>query len=319
MSCVHFVGGEKGGVGKSVLARLLCQWFVDHSAKLAALDADLAQGALMSGYAGWCQAVDLSVFESADQIMDRALGAARDVVVDLPARSHDQLSRWLRESDVAAMAEEMGVRLVFWLVTDGSFASAATLEKTLPELAASAEVIIVRNHCWTRDFSELESSDLRRQIEQRGCRILDLPLLDPEVMSKWGGPRDGLAFSESPNAESRLSLMERQRAARWLSRGYAEVEAILRPAAVEEEAPTQAASVASASVDEPREIQPQTPSGGGAAAAPPGDAPKSIESGEAAPATEAGSAPSAGGTKRIDGARTWSERGPGYQTYHVRY
>jgi len=29
MSKVHFVGGEKGGVGKSVVARLLCQYCID--------------------------------------------------------------------------------------------------------------------------------------------------------------------------------------------------------------------------------------------------------------------------------------------------
>lgn len=31
MSMIHFVGGEKGGVGKSVLARLLSQYFLDMS------------------------------------------------------------------------------------------------------------------------------------------------------------------------------------------------------------------------------------------------------------------------------------------------
>jgi len=31
MSTVHLVGGEKGGVGKSVVARLLAQSFIDRS------------------------------------------------------------------------------------------------------------------------------------------------------------------------------------------------------------------------------------------------------------------------------------------------
>ena len=31
MSIVHLVGGEKGGVGKSVVARLLTQLFIDRS------------------------------------------------------------------------------------------------------------------------------------------------------------------------------------------------------------------------------------------------------------------------------------------------
>ena len=31
MSRIHFVGGEKGGVGKSVVARLLAQYYIDES------------------------------------------------------------------------------------------------------------------------------------------------------------------------------------------------------------------------------------------------------------------------------------------------
>ena len=30
MSRVHFIGGEKGGVGKSVVSRVLSQYFIDH-------------------------------------------------------------------------------------------------------------------------------------------------------------------------------------------------------------------------------------------------------------------------------------------------
>ena len=37
MSTVHFVGGEKGGVGKSVVARLLAQLFIDRALPFVAL------------------------------------------------------------------------------------------------------------------------------------------------------------------------------------------------------------------------------------------------------------------------------------------
>lgn len=44
MSHIHFVGGEKGGVGKSVTARLLAQWFIDRGESFAAIDADQSHG-----------------------------------------------------------------------------------------------------------------------------------------------------------------------------------------------------------------------------------------------------------------------------------
>ena len=55
MSHIHFVGGEKGGVGKSVLARLLAQWFIDRSTPFAAVDGDLSHGALVRMYADYSQ------------------------------------------------------------------------------------------------------------------------------------------------------------------------------------------------------------------------------------------------------------------------
>ena len=109
MSTVHLVGGEKGGVGKSVVARLLSQLFIDRGLAFAALDADQSHGALRRSYAEFTQSVDLERLESADQILDRALGAERRVVVDLPAQSHRALRRWIDATDLLTYAREMGV------------------------------------------------------------------------------------------------------------------------------------------------------------------------------------------------------------------
>ena len=46
MSKIHFVGGEKGGVGKSVLARLLAQYHIDRGLPFSAFDSDRSHGAL---------------------------------------------------------------------------------------------------------------------------------------------------------------------------------------------------------------------------------------------------------------------------------
>ena len=37
VSQIHFIGGEKGGVGKSVMARLLAQYWIDHNRPFAQL------------------------------------------------------------------------------------------------------------------------------------------------------------------------------------------------------------------------------------------------------------------------------------------
>src|SRR5690606_674956 len=119
MSTVHFVGGEKGGVGKSVVARALAQHLVDRQIPFAAIDAASSHGALLRYYGDFAQPADLESFASADQILDRALGADRQVLVDLPAQSARAVRRWMDAGDVVNFAREMGVALVFWHVTDG--------------------------------------------------------------------------------------------------------------------------------------------------------------------------------------------------------
>ncbi|MDH3530768.1 MAG: mobilization protein, partial [Acidobacteriota bacterium] len=42
MSAVHFIGGEKGGVGKSVISRLFAQYHVDRGKPFVILDSDLS-------------------------------------------------------------------------------------------------------------------------------------------------------------------------------------------------------------------------------------------------------------------------------------
>ncbi|MDO9048516.1 MAG: hypothetical protein Q7U66_12385 [Methylobacter sp.] len=40
MSAIHFIGGEKGGVGKSVVARVLAQYMIDNEIPFIGFDTD---------------------------------------------------------------------------------------------------------------------------------------------------------------------------------------------------------------------------------------------------------------------------------------
>jgi hypothetical protein len=222
MSTVHLVGGEKGGVGKSVVARLLAQWFIDRGLAFAALDADRSHGALERSYADFTQPVDLERLESADQILDRALGADRRVVVDLPAQSHRALRRWIDATDVLAYAREMDVRIVLWHVTDGGFDSVAHLERLLGDFGNSVEYVVVKNEGRSRDFSQLEASPTYQRLLALGGRVVTLAELDPAIMYKVD--RAGSSFWAAVNAtdgERALAVLERRRAKLWLERAEA--------------------------------------------------------------------------------------------------
>jgi len=226
VSHIHFIGGEKGGVGKSVVARLLAQWFIDRSIPFAAVDGDLSHGALVRSYAEFTQAVDLSDPSSADQIIDRALGADRRVLIDLPAQSARALWAWFSGANVLAFAREMGVALSFWHVSDGGFASVGEIEKALDLFGDQLEHKVVKNFGRSKDFSQFDESNAKRRLEQLGGRTLDLPELDATAMYKVD--RLGSSFwaaIHSSDSEG-LKPLERQRVRLWLERCYGGLEAL---------------------------------------------------------------------------------------------
>jgi hypothetical protein len=224
MSTVHFVGGEKGGVGKSVVARLLAQRFIDRSLPFAAFDADLSHGALVRYYSGYAQPVDLGELGSADQIMDSVLGGMPNVVVDLPAQSQRALRAWLDSTDVVECAREAGVRLVSWYVTDGGFDSVSQLEQQLAHHGSDLQYVVVKNEGRSKSFRQLEASPAHSRVLELGGRVIVLPELDSAVMYEID--RSGLSFWAAINnaGPGALSPMARRRAKLWLERARATLD-----------------------------------------------------------------------------------------------
>ncbi len=227
MSRIHFIGGEKGGVGKTVVARVLAQWFVDRSIPFAAVDGELSQGALIRYYGDFTQSADLAASESADQIMDRALGAERRVLVDLPAQSARSLNGWMTDANVIAFAKEMGIGHSFWHVSDGGFASVGEIERALRLFRNQFQHVVVKNFGRSKDFSQFDESDAKSQLDELSGHILELPELDPATMYRID--RFGLSFwaaMHRTEGDTVLKPLERQRVKLWLERCYAQLDAL---------------------------------------------------------------------------------------------
>ena len=226
MSHIHFIGGEKGGVGKSVVARVLAQWFIDRGVPFAGIDGDRSHGALLRSYADFSQAVDLSDPNGADQIFDRALGADRRVLVDLPAQSMRGVSTWLEGANVLALAREMGIAVSFWQVTDGGYASVNEIEKALGLLGDRVAHKVVKNFGRSSDFSQLEEAPVMTRLRELDAKFVELPELDGAAMYKVD--RLGASFWAAIHGTEAdgLKPLERQRVKLWLERAYRQIDAL---------------------------------------------------------------------------------------------
>jgi len=116
---IHLIGGEKGGVGKSVVARLLAQYLIDRQMPFLGFDTDRSHGALLRFYAGYASQVPVDSYDAMDQIVEAAVDVPeRRILVDLAAQTHDPLVKWIDESGVLDMAEEVGLAFNYWHVMD---------------------------------------------------------------------------------------------------------------------------------------------------------------------------------------------------------
>lgn len=227
MSRIHFVGGEKGGVGKSVIARVLAQYFIDRNMNFAGIDADQSHGVLLRSYGEYTQSVDLRTPESADQIMDRALGAERRVLVDLPGQSAQALKAWLSEADILTFATELGIAITYWHVIDGGFASISELERALGYFGEKLQHVVVKNFGRGSDFSAFEQSNARRHLDELKGRCIEIAELQAACMYTIDqGAVSFWAAIHTSDGERALRPLDRQRVRMWLERCYAALESI---------------------------------------------------------------------------------------------
>lgn len=223
-SCIHFVGGEKGGVGKSMLSRLLAQFFIDHQVPFLAFDTDRSHSTLTRFYAGYAQPASPEEYEALDRIVETALEQpGRRVLVDLAAQTHAPLVKWMDESSVLDLAEGTGIQVRYWHVMDAGRDSVALLESLLDRFGQRLPLVIVRNHLRGDDFGTLTQSGQLTRALGLGARVVDLKQLHATIVQKIDARNASFWNAKTGDAAggATLGLMERQRLRFWLDQAYA--------------------------------------------------------------------------------------------------
>ena len=110
MNKIHLIGGEKGGVGKSVVARVVAQYMIDKGILFTGFDTDRSHGSLLRFYSDFASPVVVDSYESLDAIVESAVEHPdKRVLVDLAAQTHEGLVKWMDDSGVLETSEELQV------------------------------------------------------------------------------------------------------------------------------------------------------------------------------------------------------------------
>ena len=226
MSNLHFIGGEKGGVGKSLVSRILAQYCIDRGLPFIGFDSDKSHGALTRFYTDYAAPVLVEDFKSLDRIVETAVESPdQRVIVDLAAQTHQPLVRWLEDSGVLELCGEMGLSLTYWHVMDAGRDSVDLLARLLDQFGARLNLVLVLNALRGDHFGILAASGQRERAEQLGARVVTLGHLSDSTMQKIDA-RSTSFWAAVNHTEGNLGLLERQRVKVWLNRAYEQMDSV---------------------------------------------------------------------------------------------
>lgn len=229
MASVHFIGGEKGGVGKSFTARLLAQYLIDRGTAFIGFDTDLSHRTFSRFYGEFCTPVDIEKDRSLDRIIEACVDYPdRDLIIDLAAQSHRRLDQWIREGDVFSLFCDVGIPVYYWHVMDDGADSSLLLERLLTSYQQpDLHFVVVQNYGRGQDFSGFEHSSAFRQARARHTHLLRLDRLQAELTQTIDF--NNVSFWAAANNPNGLNLIDRQRVKVWMQKSYAKLDELLAP------------------------------------------------------------------------------------------
>lgn len=221
---IHLIGGEKGGVGKSMTARLLAQFFIDRQLPFVGFDTDRSHGTFSRFYQDYAAPVVIDQYEALDRIVESAVEQpGRRVLVDLAAQTHAPLVKWMEDSGVLDVADLSGIALHYWHVMDAGRDSVELLGKVLDQFGSRVRHVLVLNQLRGSDFSQFERSGLRERAQALGGRIVTLKQLYPGVVQKIDAQDSSFWSALQSGSPAGLGLLERQRLKLWLGHANGEL------------------------------------------------------------------------------------------------
>ncbi len=227
MTQVHLIGGEKGGVGKSVMSRTFAQYCIDRNIPFRGFDSDRSHGSFRRFYGDFAEHVDLEDFQSLDRFAETALTAEKtQVVVDLAAQSSKSIKTWMEDTGVLELFSESNVPVNCWHILDDGRDSLEMLGRLLEDFGGEVRYVIVLNHGRGARFDAFHASPEKAKALELGAKIIELPKLHEGSMRSVDHSNSSFwaAVNAAEDGSQLLGILDRQRVKVWLKKIYAELD-----------------------------------------------------------------------------------------------
>jgi hypothetical protein len=180
MPGLYLFGGEKGGVGKSLVCRSAIEYNLEKKRDFIVFETDRSNPDVKRIY-GDATDCRLSIFSEGEKYEDTAnaiFNAATEkaVLVNLPAQVMPPLRVFFDSNDLFRLGKELDVNFYVFFVSDGGYDSLNLLKKSLEYFTNNATHIVVKNLGKTEDWEAFQvDKDLQKLLKKYESKIIEFP------------------------------------------------------------------------------------------------------------------------------------------------
>ncbi|BAZ34050.1 mobilization protein MobD-like protein (plasmid) [Cylindrospermum sp. NIES-4074] len=224
MAEIHFVDGEKGGVGKSLFARVMVQYCIDNKLSYELVEADQSNPDVGAFYPNNHQTAVFSESErkayEADEIFNLAL--KNSVIVNLPAQVYPAVTDWIERNHILEITGKNKVKIYKWFVCSGGYDSVQLFIQSLERFENKVKHIFVRNFGLCDDWKHVDGNeDLKALIKANKVAVIDFPKFSYRERDILDANR--INFSQAKDY-GELGILGRQRLHSFLKKACEEIE-----------------------------------------------------------------------------------------------
>jgi hypothetical protein len=228
--------GEKGGVGKTTVARVIADFLKSGDTTFRAFDAEGDTGQLLRFHPVETQPVEVTDAASVAPVLDYLMetngngngngnSSRRLALVDLGARSGEDMRSWLYRGGALEEAEaaRLGITIVY--VLGGAVDSVGHLKECFTALGREMNYVIVKNKGVATRFDIYEQSKVREELMKNGGREITFPALDQAVYQSVD--RASIPFAAfAENQGGNFGYTERRYTRTWLRECFAALDEV---------------------------------------------------------------------------------------------
>lgn len=218
---LDFFGGEKGGVGKTFVAKTAIQYHLDKSKDFIVVEADRSNPDVLQIYRQYCKIAFFTENDkqatNADRIFELAM--KKNTLVNLPSQVQTPFKTWFDTNNLFELGKEYGVVFRKWFVTNGEFDSINLFLKSLEIYGALMPHFLVKNWGLCEEWDQLtEDPIVEEAIQKYKVEVVEFPKLG--YMERYFINKHRLNFAEAKTHQE-LTVLGKQRVSNFLKSAYA--------------------------------------------------------------------------------------------------